>query len=194
DVEPHSLGQPANDQGDVRPSDGLPLPVHGAGRGRHRSVRFAPLLAAGLALAFVATAGAARIAGTRQADLLLGTSRPDSVSAAAGNDRIDVAAGGRDRVKCGKGFDLVAADSLDRVGLDCEVVSRRISRDPYRGTDAQHASEAEPDSFSWGSTVVAAFQVARFATGGAMNIGYAVSTSAGRTWRSGFLPGLTTAS
>jgi 1-pyrroline-5-carboxylate dehydrogenase len=30
DVEPDPLGQPAHDQGDVRPADGLPLPVHGA--------------------------------------------------------------------------------------------------------------------------------------------------------------------
>ena len=30
DVEPHPLGQPAHDQGDVRAGDGLPLPVHAA--------------------------------------------------------------------------------------------------------------------------------------------------------------------
>ena len=57
-----------------------------------------------------------------------------------------------------------------------------------------HASEAEPDSFSWGSTVVAGFQVARFETGGAQSIGFAVSRDAGRTWKSGILPALTAAS
>ncbi len=31
DVEPDPLGQPAHDQGDVRPADRLPLPVHGRG-------------------------------------------------------------------------------------------------------------------------------------------------------------------
>ena len=31
DVEPHPLGQPAHDQGDVRAADGLPVSVHGSG-------------------------------------------------------------------------------------------------------------------------------------------------------------------
>ena len=36
-VEPHPLGQPAHDQGDLPSADGLPLPLHGLGRvrGRH---------------------------------------------------------------------------------------------------------------------------------------------------------------
>jgi hypothetical protein len=158
-------------------------------------VRAAGLLAAaGVALVLVATAGAAHIAGTRHADLILGTARADRIGARGGNDRIDVAGGGRDRVSCGVGADLVAADSTDRLGSDCEVVTRRISRDPYAGGGAMHATEAEPDSFSWGSTVVAAFQVARFANGGAQNIGFAVSGDAGRTWQSGLLPTLTAAS
>ena len=152
------------------------------------------LAAAGVALVLVGAAGAARITGTRHADLILGTLRADRIGARAGNDRIDVAGGGRDRVSCGLGADLVAADSTDRLSGDCETVSLRISIDPFAGGGALHASEAEPDSFSWGSTVVAAFQVGRFATGGAQNIGFAVSRDAGRTWKSGLLPGLTTAS
>ena len=152
------------------------------------------LAAVAVALVLVGAAGAARIAGTRHGDLILGGSRPDRVRALGGNDRIDVAGGGSDRVSCGRGADLVAADATDRVGPDCEVVTRRISRDPYADAGAMHASEAEPDSFSWGATVVAAFQVARFPTGGAMNIGFAVSPDAGRTWKSGLLPTLTTAS
>jgi hypothetical protein len=153
----------------------------------------APAVAA-IALVLVATAGAARITGTNRADLILGSVRADRVSARAGADRVDVAGGGADRVSCGTGSDLVAADSTDRVSADCEVVSRRISLDPYSGGGAMHASEAEPDSFSWGSTVVAAFQVARYETGGAQNIGFAVSRDAGRTWKSGLLPSLTAAS
>ena len=152
------------------------------------------LAAAGVALVLVGAAGAARITGTRHADLILGTARADRVSANGGNDRIDVAGGGADRVSCGPGADLVAADSTDRLSGDCEVVSRRISIDPFAGGGAMHASEAEPDSFSWGSTVVAAFQVARFETGGAQSIGFAVSRDAGRTWKSGILPALTAAS
>jgi hypothetical protein len=152
------------------------------------------LTVAGVALALAATAGATQITGTPHPDLLLGTSGADRISARSGGDRIDVAGGGRDRVSCGAGSDLVAADSTDRLSADCEVVSRRISRDPYVGGGAMHATEAEPDSFSWGSTVVATFQVARIETGGAQNIGFAVSRDAGRTWKSGLLPTLTVAS
>jgi hypothetical protein len=69
----------------------------------------------------------------------------------------------------------------------------RLSQDPY--TDpAQHATEVEPDSVSYGSSVVAVFQVGRYFDGGASNIGFAFSADAGRHWRSGFLPQLTLAS
>lgn len=151
----------------------------------------AVLAVAGAALVLIAAAAAARITGTNHADLVLGTLRADRISARAGNDRVDAAGGGSDRVSCGKGSDLVAADSIDRLSADCEVVSRRISVDPYSGGGAIHATEAEPDSFSWGTTVVAAFQVARFQNGGALNIGFAVSRDSGRTWTSGLLPSLT---
>ena len=152
------------------------------------------LAAAGVALVLAASSGAGRIVGTIRADVLRGTLVPDRIVARSGNDRIDVTGGGRDRVSCGPGADLVAADGSDSLAADCEVVSRRVAADTYRGGGAQHATQAEPDSFSWGSTVVAAFQVARFTDGGAQNIGYALSSDAGRTWRSGLLPGLTVAS
>jgi len=151
------------------------------------------LVAAGIALFLAASAGAALIVGTPRAELLLGTPRPDRIGAGAGNDRIDVAGGGPDRVSCGRGSDLVAADSSDRLASDCETVTRRISTDPYRGSGL-HATEAEPDSFAWGSKVVATFQVGRFSSGGARNIGFAVSTDAGRHWRNGLLPRLTVSS
>ncbi|MBV9846823.1 MAG: exo-alpha-sialidase [Kutzneria sp.] len=70
----------------------------------------------------------------------------------------------------------------------------QISSDPYTTAGAQHATEAEPDTFAWGSTVVAAVQVGRYADGGADNIGWATSTDGGTTWAHGFLPGLTTVS
>jgi hypothetical protein len=152
------------------------------------------LVAAGAALVLAASSDAGRIVGTSRADLLLGTLGADRIVARAGNDRVDVTGGGRDRVSCGPGTDLVAADRSDAIAADCEVVSRRVGADTYRGGGAQHATQAEPDSFSWGTTVVAAFQVARFVDGGAQNIGYAVSPDAGRTWRSGLLPNLTRAS
>ena len=53
----------------------------------------------------------------------------------------------------------------------------RISTDPYHGTGSgQHATEVEPDSFAFGHTLVAAFQVGRYPDGGAANGGWATST------------------
>ena len=75
---------------------------------------------------------------------------------------------------------------------DCEVVTREISRDPYANGPGQYASEVEPDSASWGRKVVAVFQSDRIFDGGAANMGFAVSSDSGRTWKRGFLPGLTT--
>jgi hypothetical protein len=65
---------------------------------------------------------------------------------------------------------------------------QQISTDPFRDTAAQHVTAVEPDTFSFGDTVVAVFQVGRRATGGASGIGYATSRDGGRTWASGVLP------
>jgi BNR repeat protein len=68
----------------------------------------------------------------------------------------------------------------------------QVSADPFKNTTSQHATEVEPDTFAFGSTVVAAYQVGRFFNGGASDIGYARSTDGGATWpTSSFLPGLT---
>ena len=67
----------------------------------------------------------------------------------------------------------------------------KISSDPYTNSTSFHATEVEPDTFSFGSTIVATFQVGRFRSGGASNIGFATSTDSGATWTAGFLPGLT---
>jgi len=70
----------------------------------------------------------------------------------------------------------------------------QISSDPYTSaTTGQHATEVEPDSFAFGSTIVAAFQVGRFEEGGGANVGWARSTDAGKTWSHGLMPGITTA-
>ena len=176
-----------------------------------------------VAFLIVSGAAAARtISGTGRADVLAGTSRADAILGLAGNDTIsggagpdllvggpgaDVLDGGpgddriaasydgsRDTIRCGPGLDVVDADPLDRVASDCELVSRRISRDPYGNAESQHQTEVEPDSLSVGGTTVAAFQVGRRFDGGSANIGFSTSVDFGRTWRSGFLPGLTTAS
>ncbi|HVS85690.1 MAG TPA: sialidase family protein [Gaiellaceae bacterium] len=152
----------------------------------------APLL---LSLLLAAPVAAATIRGVPAGGLLLGTNGGDTIRGGKGADRIQAAFGGSDEVSCGGGVDVVAADQADRVAADCEVVSRRISVDPF--TDAQggqHETAVEPDSFSWGSTVVAAYQLGRWTTGAASDIGTAVSTDAGRTWRRAVLPSFTVVS
>jgi hypothetical protein len=70
----------------------------------------------------------------------------------------------------------------------------RISTDTLGTPGAQHASQVEPEAAASGSTVVSAFQVGRFFDGGSAAIGFSTSLDAGRTWRSGLLPSLTTSS
>ena len=70
---------------------------------------------------------------------------------------------------------------------------RSIFADPLVAGRGQHATVVEPDTFAHGATVVAAFQVGRIDGGGAAAVGWATSSDAGRTWRSGLLPGLTEA-
>jgi hypothetical protein len=67
----------------------------------------------------------------------------------------------------------------------------QISTDSYTNTTSQHQTEVEPDTLSFGSTIISAFQVGRFTDGGSSNIGFATSTNNGGTWTSGFLPGIT---
>lgn len=67
----------------------------------------------------------------------------------------------------------------------------QLSVDPYTNSTSQHKTEVEPDSFSFGSTIVQTAQVGRFNTGGSSNIGWATSSDGGTIWTNGFLPGLT---
>src|SRR5689334_8241128 len=74
------------------------------------------------------------------------------------------------------------------------VALTQISSDPFNArTPGQHRSEVEPDTFSYGSTVVSVFQVGRFFNGGATAIGFATSTDGGSNWTHGLLPGVTSA-
>src|SRR6266498_1044103 len=72
------------------------------------------------------------------------------------------------------------------------VAITQVSSDPYTDAQAQHRTEVEPDTFSFGSTIVSTFQVGRVFGGGSSNIGWATSTNGGTTWIRGFLPGITT--
>jgi RTX calcium-binding nonapeptide repeat (4 copies) len=176
-----------------------------------------------LLVSLPAGALAARITGTAHADRLVGTTKADTLDGLAGNDKLlglggnDVLRGGpgrdrldggagsdsiaangdgaRDAISCGSGTDIVNADLGDSVSADCEVTSRQISTDTLTGGGGgQHATEVEPDSFAFGQTIVAVFQVGRVENGGATAIGVATSTDAGSHWRSGLLPGMTTLS
>ena len=141
-------------------------------------------------------AGSDRLVGGRGADFLEGGAGRDMHDSGVGDDRVAASYdGARDVVRCGPGLDVVNADLVDAVARDCELVGLRLSRDPYTNTgaatDAQHETQVEPDSFTFGPTTVAAFQVARRFDGAAANVGYAVSRDHGATWQSGLLPGLT---
>src|SRR5436853_2573013 len=114
-----------------------------------------------LLLLFASTAGAATVRGTGRSDAIAGTRAPDRISGRGGNDLIQTAFGSIDRVDCGAGKDVVSADATDKVAANCEVVSRRLSVDPYSNSDSQHESGVEPDSASFGGTVVAAYQLGR---------------------------------
>src|SRR4051812_42674508 len=87
----------------------------------------------------------------------------------------------------------VAAAALASAGAaSANVPLYRVSNDPFTNSTSQHRTEVEPDTFAHGSTVVAAFQVGRFFDGGASDIGWSRSADGGRTWKAGFLPGMTT--
>ena len=72
------------------------------------------------------------------------------------------------------------------------VQIKQLSSDPYTNKGSQHKTEVEPDTYSFGTTIVAAFQAGRFYSGGgSSNIGWATSTDQGTTWKNGFLSGIT---
>jgi hypothetical protein len=68
----------------------------------------------------------------------------------------------------------------------------QLSSDKFSNASSQHATQVEPGSFSFGSTIISSFQVARISGGGGADIGYAISNDGGTTWQNGLLPGLTT--
>jgi hypothetical protein len=70
----------------------------------------------------------------------------------------------------------------------------KLSTDTFTNSDSDHKTEVEPSSFAWGSTMVSAFHVARRPGSigwGSADVGFATSTDAGKTWKNGYLPGLT---
>lgn len=87
------------------------------------------------------------------------------------------------------------------VGLACSLLTAGaafalvpltpISSDPFTNSTSQHRTEVEPDSFAFGSTIVAVSQAGRFFDGGSSDNVWMTSTDNGSTWSSGTLPGVT---
>ena len=98
-------------------------------------------------------------------------------------------------------YSLIYSRALCRVVLAAGVVFTsfaqaqvsltQLSEDTFTDTPSQHATEVEPSTFSYGSTIVSAFQVARIYGGGGADIGFATSTNGGVSWTNGYLPGIT---
>src|SRR5579863_7109243 len=67
----------------------------------------------------------------------------------------------------------------------------KLSSDPYFSLSALHSTEVSPASFSFGATIVTAVEAGEFVDQGGSNIGWATSTTNGKKWKKGFLPGTT---
>src|SRR5918911_140981 len=100
------------------------------------------------------------------------------------------------RIRLATAITLALALALSSV-MVALAATTTISTDPFTQSTCKasnttnHHTEVEPDSFSNGSTIVAAFQVGRIFDGGACAIGFATSTNNGGSWTSGLLPGIT---
>ena len=88
----------------------------------------------------------------------------------------------------------LAAAVIMLTGLtQAQTKLQKLSTDKFHNASTQHATEVEPDTYSFGSMLVSSFQVGRrYANGGASDIGFATSTDGGASWKNGYLPGLTT--
>jgi hypothetical protein len=92
---------------------------------------------------------------------------------------------------------LAVVFALGLAPLQAYSAPLQIALDPYTqatckaSTTTNHHTIVEPDTFSNGSTIVAAYQVGRVYDGGGCDIGFATSTNNGASWTTGLLPGIT---
>jgi hypothetical protein len=92
---------------------------------------------------------------------------------------------------------VVAVIAVLALPATAGAATLHISSDPFTqatcaaSTTTNHKTQVEPDTFSNGSTIVAAYQVGRIFDGGACAIGVATSTNNGASWTSSLLPGIT---
>src|SRR5271169_3981212 len=80
---------------------------------------------------------------------------------------------------------------LGSVPGKAQSIFRQLSQDSFTNGSSQHMTEVEPGAFSYGATIVTAFQVGRIYGGGSADIGFATSINGGIAWTNGYLPGLT---
>lgn len=88
---------------------------------------------------------------------------------------------------------LSSLSLLTSLSVFAQVPLVSLGTDSYLTPGFQHATTVEPDTFSFGSTIVAAYQAGRAFDGGATNIKFARSGNSGGTWINGALPGITKA-
>ncbi|WP_188193479.1 sialidase family protein [Nonomuraea sp. SYSU D8015] len=86
---------------------------------------------------------------------------------------------------------FVAASFLTAAPAAADVPLAEIGADAYANATSQHGTQAGPDTYHWGTTIVAAQQAGRFFDGGASGIAFATSGDNGSTWTKGVLPGIT---
>ncbi len=76
---------------------------------------------------------------------------------------------------------------------DARTSLLQLSADPFTNTDAQHDTEVESDNFAYNNTMIGVFQVGRYpdSNAGSTDIGWSTTSNDGKTWKFGFLPGIT---
>jgi hypothetical protein len=93
-----------------------------------------------------------------------------------------------------RGFYLMATVAVATAFTNLALAQQRLTKlstDPFTNPTSQHKTQVEPDTFSFGTTIVSVFQSGRFFDGGSSDIGFATSANGGVTWSNGFLPGIT---
>jgi hypothetical protein len=91
----------------------------------------------------------------------------------------------------------VAVTALPTIVTSAASTATEIAGDPFTqatcaaSAATNHQANVEPDGFSNGATIVAAYQVGRIYDGGACAIGFSTSPDNGGSWTNGLLPGIT---
>jgi len=85
----------------------------------------------------------------------------------------------------------VATVALTAPSAYANVTTTKISQDTFTNSTSSHATQVEPDTYAFGSTIVMATQTGRFNDGGASDLAFSTSTDNGVTWSGGNLPGIT---